>query len=152
MAAGALGYVVCGLVIGTIASLSQVIVSLAGGEGAAVGYTAVGITCLAWSVLAALLYRRRNEHSRRSPFTRLSAGLVGSFVAFAVAVASLMKLGSQLVLARLMPVPELGQAQMISNAASILSTVLLPLLLLIVMLLLARHIPETGGVDQYHTE
>jgi hypothetical protein len=148
MAVGVLGYVVCGLVIGAIASLSQVIVLLAGGKGTAVGYTAVGITCVGWIAVAASLYRRRNEHSRRPRFTRLSAGVIGSFLAFAVVVATLMKFGSQWVLARLMPMSELGQAMMISTAATAMSTVLMPLVLLIMMLMIGRHMQETRAVDQ----
>lgn len=148
MAAGVLGYVVCGLAIRAIASLSQVIVSLAGGTGTPVGYTAVGITWLGWTVVAASLYRRRNEHSRKPLFTRLSAGVIGSCVAFAVTVATVMNFGSQAVLARLMPLSELGQAMTISTAADAMSTVLKPLVLLIVMLMIGRHIQETHAVDQ----
>lgn len=148
MTAGALGYVVCGLVIGAMASVSQVMVSLAGGEGAAVGYTAVGITCLGWSVLAALMYRRLNEGSRSPWLTSCSARLIGSCVAFAVVLATFVKLGSQWVLPRLMPVPELGQALLISNAATLMSTVLMPAMLLIVALSVNRHMHETRAVDQ----
>jgi hypothetical protein len=50
-----------------------------------------------------------------------------------------MKFGTALVLPRLMPVPELAEVVMISNAATLLSTVLLPLVLLIVILSLRRH-------------
>lgn len=146
MTAGALGYIVCGLVIGAIASLSQVVVSLAGGSGAAVGYMAVGITCLGWVVLAALLYHRQTNDSRM--FTNVSAGVLGSAVAIAVVVASGMSFGSKVVLGRLMPVPDLAWAQLISNGASIMATALTPLVLLTVMLLLGRQLRDTREADQ----
>lgn len=147
MAAGALGYVVCGVAIRAIASVSQVIVWFAGGTGTPVGYTAVGISWLGWIVVAAWLYRRRNEHSRRPLFTRRSVGVIGSCMAFALIVATVMNFGSQAVLARLMPMSELGQAMTISSAATAMSTVLTPFVLLIVMLLIGRHLQETHAVD-----
>lgn len=152
MAAGALGYVVCGLVIGAIASIGQVIALLAGLRGAAVGYTAAGITGFGWSVLAVLVYRRWKGHSRSQGFAGLSAGVIGSLATLAIVVASVTKLGSQVVLPRLMPVPELGQALTISNAAAMVSTVLMPLVLLMVMLSLGRHMTGTGAADQPHRE
>jgi hypothetical protein len=136
MTVGALGYAALALVIGALAALSQVVVSLAGATGAAVGYTAVGVTCLAWGALAAFMYNRRNEPAR---FSGLSSGVIASLVACSVVVASGMKFGTALVLPRLMPVPELAEVVMISNAATLLSTVLLPLVLLIVILSLRRH-------------
>jgi hypothetical protein len=58
-------------------------------------------------------------------------------------VASLLMLGSRFVLMRVMPLPEIGRTMAITNAAAVMSTVLVPLTLLLVMLLLRRRIAET---------
>lgn len=142
MTAGALAYVICGLLIGAIVSLSQVMVSLAGGEGLAVGYMAVSITCLGWSVVAALLYRQRNQHAGPVVVQGLPARLIVGSVVFAVAATSSIRLGGDFLLPQLMPIPELGRALLISNVAAMMSTVLMPLMLVIVMLLLGRHMSE----------
>lgn len=136
MTAGALGYAICGLVIGALASLSQVVALLAGGQGAAVGLAAVAITCMGWAVVAALLYRRRTEDSRPARLTDVSAGVLASVVVLAVIAGSLVKFGGQLVLGRLMPVSEFAWAQLISNVAALTATVLMPLLLLLAVQLL----------------
>ena len=138
MAAGALGYVVCGRVITAVGSSGQVLVSLLGGQGVSVGYTAVGISCLGWGLLVAWIYRQRHTHSNQRPFMELSAGWVAIGVAVAVTFASLLKLGSEIALPVVMPAPELGQALLMSNVATMISTVLMPLVLLVVLLQL-RH-------------
>lgn len=148
MAAGALGYTVGGLVIAALASVSQVAVSLAGARGTAAGFTAVGITCLGWIVLAAWLYPRRSAQSQSPPLTHLPARMIGSIVALAVVVATLMNVGSRLVLPTVMPITELTQAMLISNAATIMSTVLMPLALLIVMLMMGRRMRGTRAIGQ----
>jgi hypothetical protein len=147
MAAGVLGYVVCGFAIAAIASLSQIFVVFTGGKGASVGFTAVAITCLGWMVVAAALYRRWNKPSPDRLLTRRSAGVIGSWVVLAAAVAFAMKVGMQVVFARLLPLSELGQAMMISAAANAMLPVLMPLALLIVMLTLQRRMRETPAVD-----
>src|SRR5687767_13010931 len=111
MTAGALGYAVLGLVIGAMASLSRVVTLLAGGKGVAVGYTAVAITCIGWSVVAAWLYRRQTDGGRR--LTNVSAGMLAALVACAAIVGSLINFGGQMVLGRLMPVRELVWAHTI---------------------------------------
>lgn len=148
MAAGALGYVVGGLVIGALASLSQVVVSFAGARGTAVGFTAVGITCLGWIVMAVWLYPRRQADSQRSQLENLSARMIGSFVALAVVVATLMNVSSRLVIPTMMPMTELGQAIFIANAATMMSPVLMPLALLIVMLMMGRRLRDTRSTGQ----
>lgn len=145
MAAGALGYILGGLVIGAMASLGQVLVSLGGGRGAAAGYTAAGITVLGWAVMAAWLYLRRIGHSR-TRFTGLSRRAIGGGVAAALAVASVLRFGSQLVLPGVMPVGERVQALMISSVAAAMSAVLIPVVLLIVMLSAGRRMHDSGAV------
>ena len=146
MTAGALGYAICGLVISALASFTQVVALLAGGKGAAVGLAAVVITCLGWAVVAVLLYRRPSDDSRRAWLTDLSAGVLGSIVALAVVAGSLVKFGGQVVLGRLMPVSEFAGAQLISNVAALIATVLVPLLLLIVVQLLRRQVRENQAL------
>lgn len=145
MTAGALGYVICGLLIGALASFSQVVAMLAGGTGAAVGLAAVAITFMGWAVVAALLYRRRNEDSGTGRLTDVSAGVLGSVVVLAVVVGTLVKFGGQVVLGRLMPVSEFAGAQLIWNVAALMAAVIVPLLLLIVAQLLRTGHRLHGG-------
>lgn len=146
MTAGALGYAICGLVISALASFSQVVALLAGGKGAAVGFAAVALTCMGWAVVAALLYRRPSEDSRTARLTDVSGGVLASVVALALVVGLLAKFGGQLVLGRLMPVSEIASAQLISNVAALMATVLMPLLLLIVVQRLRRQVRETSAL------
>ena len=145
MTAGALGYAIFGLAIGALASLSQVVTLLAGGQGVAVGYTAVAITCIGWSLLAAWLYRKQNEAGRR--LTNISAGVLAALVASAVIIGSLVKMGGQMVLGMLMPVRELAWATLISNMAATVATVVAPLLLLILVQTLRRQARETRALS-----
>ena len=147
MTAGALGYAICGLIISALASFSQVLALLAGGTGVAVGFAAVAITCLGWAVVAALLYRRPSEDSRAAGLTDISGGALASVVAVALVVGILAKFGGQLVLGRLMPVSEFAGAQLISNLAGLMATVLVPLLLLVVVQLLRRQARETSALS-----
>ena len=147
MTAGALGYAICGLIISALASFSQVLALLAGGTGVAVGFAAVAITCLGWAVVAALLYRRPSEDSRTARLTDISGGALASVVAVALVVGTLAKFGGQLVLGRLMPVSEFAGAQLISNLAGLMATVLVPLLLLVVVQLLRRQVRETSALS-----
>ena len=144
MTAGALGYAIFGLVIGAMASLSQVVTLLAGGKGVAVGYTAVAITCIGWSVLGFWLYRRQNEGGRR--LTNVSAGVLACLVACAVIVGTLVNFGGQMVLARVLPVPELLWVRAISNVAAMAATVLAPLMLLILVQTLRRQARDTHAL------
>ena len=134
VAAGALGYAVCGRVIAAAASLGQIAVSLLGGEGASVGYTAVGISCIGWGLLVAWIYRLRHAEANNPTFINLSARWVGIGVAVAVTFATLLKLGGEIALPFVMPVRELSEAKLISNVATMISTVVVPLVLFVVLL------------------
>ena len=144
MTAGALGYALLGLVIGAMASLSQVVTLLAGGKGVAVGYTAVAITCIGWSVVAGWLYRRQSDGGRR--LMNVSAGVLAALVACAAIAGSLVNFGGQMVLGRLMPVRELVWVQTISNVAGIIATVLAPLLLLLLVQTFRRQTRDTRAL------
>ena len=147
MTAGALGYAICGLLISAVASFSQVLALLAGGTGVVVGFAAVAITCLGWAVVAALLYRRPSEGSPVTSLTDVSGAVLGSVVALALVGGTLVKFGGEVVLGSLMPVSEFAGARLISNAAALITTVLMPLFLLVVVQLLRRQVRDTSALS-----
>jgi hypothetical protein len=142
MIAGVLAYAVGDLLIAAMASLSQLVVMFSGGSGITAGATAVGITSLAWLALAALIYLGRDANMRTWRVDRLSGTAIALCVAAAVVAGMALKVLGQTVLARLMPVSELSQAMYISNVAGVMSTVLMPVALLIVMLLIRRQMQQ----------
>jgi hypothetical protein len=139
LVAGALGYVVCRMVIGASASIGALLVGLAGGSGSSMGYTAVALTCAGWLLVAAMVYRWRDQRVRTAPLRRQSAGLFAISVTLTLGVAAAMSFGSQVALAQLMPVPEFGRASMMSNMVAWVTAVLMPLALFVVMLTRGRH-------------
>jgi hypothetical protein len=147
LVAGALGYVVCRMVIGASASIGVLLVALAGGRGSSMGYTAVALTCAGWLLVAAMVYRWRDQSARTAPLRRRSAGLFAIGVTLALVVAAAMSFGSQVVMAQLMPMSEFGRATMMSNLAAWVTAVLMPLALFVVLLTRGRHAQERGGVE-----
>ena len=77
----------------------------------------------------------------------MSGGALASVVAVALVVGIVAKSGGQLVLGRLMPVSEFAGAQLISNLAGLMASVLVPLLLLVVVQLLRRQVRETSALS-----
>ena len=145
MVAGVVGYLACRLVIGAIASIGGLAVVRAGGNGMSMGYAAATIACLGWALVAVSLYRLRDADSRKPLFPKFSARMISAGVIGILTIAVLARFASDWVLVQFLPVPELGYALFISNAANAVLAVLIPLILLIVMLATGRQRLETDA-------
>ena len=151
MLAGYLFIEACQLTITAVASLGQVLAASAGLDGTVMGYTTVGITALCWLGLAIWLHRwsvdRNDGHSIARMFMQSQGTIIVGGVVFIVVVATLVKFGSQITVARITSVQEYGQAAVISAWGNALFATLFPLLLLIVMLAIRRSLQDTvaGG-------
>jgi hypothetical protein len=143
--AGSVGYVVLSGLVGAVASLSLVMVALAGGSGVTMGYTAMGITCLCWALVSASLYRRLKDPPSSPMFPRLSLRAIGMCLIGAVAAGTVISFAIEVLAARLIPVHQLGQAAMVSSWMNILPAVLIPLLLWVMVLRIEPA--ETGSAE-----
>jgi hypothetical protein len=143
MIAGALTYLVCGTAIGAIASISQVMVAQAGGGGTLMGYTALAVTVVAWSLLLAALWQRRHDGSPALLPGRMSAPVIG----IALLAAAGLKQAVQVAWAWITPVSEIAEALPISMWANVLSVLVLPLVLLLLMVAIQRRMREAGGLE-----
>jgi hypothetical protein len=135
---GALGYVVCRLVIGAAASVAQALAGLAGGSRADVGYAGLAVTCAGWLVAAAALYLRRDA----SPdgWTTRAAGAVAAGVTLVLVLAVSINFAGEVALVQLMPD---ARGTFVTTLAARSAAVLVPLMLFIAMLFRLR---ERAGV------
>jgi hypothetical protein len=147
LVAGALGYIVCRLAIGASASIGVVLVGLAGGSVASMGYTALIVTCAGWLLAAGLVYSWRDRTARIAPLTRRSAGLFAAGMTLALVVVAALNFGSQVVLGQLMPSRDFARATMVSNMATWVAAVLMPLALFVFMVTRGRHARDRGGIE-----
>lgn len=129
IALGALGYVVCRLVIGTAASVAQTLAGLAGGSGTDVSYAGVTVACAGWIAVAAALYRQRDA----SPggWTIRPAGAVAVGATLVLILAGALNFASEFALFALMPVGEAARSTFVSTMAARTAAMLVPLVLFI---------------------
>lgn len=134
---GALGYVVCRLVIGTATSLAQALAGLAGGSGADVGYAGSAVASAGWIAVAAALYRQRDA----SPdgWTIRPAGAVAVGMTLVLVLAVSMNFAGEVVLFQLIPVVDAGRGTFVTTMASRSAAVLVPLVLFIAMVFRMRE-------------
>lgn len=133
---GALGYVVCRLVIGAAASVTQALVAVAGGTGTDMGYAGVAVTCAGWIAVAAALYRRRNRSAQA--FTPRRVGLATAGMALTLALAALTAFAAEMALFQLMPIPDAARGTLMSSFAARVAAALVPLVLFTAMMLRMR--------------
>ncbi|MHB9068542.1 MAG: hypothetical protein ACYC4B_32630 [Pirellulaceae bacterium] len=152
MLAGIVVFEVCQMTIIAVASLSQVLALLAGGNGTVMGYASVAVTFLCWIAVATWLYRwfvvQGDRHSGRRLSGTSRGRTIGIGVVLIACVATLMKFGSQIAVSRMTSVADLGQAALISAWANALFAVLIPLAALFVTLMIRQRIRETVTVEQ----
>lgn len=152
MLAGILFFEVCQMTITAAAALSQVLAVLSGGNGSVMGYASVGITCLCWAGIALWLYRwcvvQSDRYSSGRLFAKSPGRVIGMGVVLMVLVATLTRFGSQIAVARMTSVGDLGQAGVISAWANALLAILMPLVFLFVMLMIRHKMRETVTVEQ----
>jgi hypothetical protein len=142
IALGALGYVVCRLVIGTAASVAQALAGLAGGSGVDVGYAGLAVVCAGWMAAAAALYRQRDARLEVWAIRPAGAVAVGATLALVLAVS--MNFAGEFVLFQLMPAVDAARATFLTTLAARTAAVLVPLALFIAMLFRMR---ERAGVS-----
>jgi hypothetical protein len=136
IAAGALLYVVCRLVIGAAGSLTQAMVGVAGGSGGDMLYAGFSVTCAAWLAVALAVYRRANRTAMLP--TARPAALAGGAVLL-LALAGVVSFVGDIVRLQLIPFPEdrgmfFPYSVMVTRAVP----VLVPLLLFTAMLFRTR--------------
>src|SRR6185503_11822979 len=105
-----------------VASLSGVVAVLAGSSGAVMGYTSMGITAVCWLGLVIWLYRSSKQNG--GPIERILGNAKGKAIGIGavliVVAAMLVKFGSQMVVARMASLNDMGQAAVISSWANAL--------------------------------
>ena len=152
MLAGYLFFQVCQLTVAAVASLSQALAASVSGNGATMGYAAVGMKALCWLALAIWLHRwsvdRNDGHSIDRMWVQPHGALIVGGVVLIAVVATLVICGSQFTVARIMPVQEYAQAAMISAWGSLLFAMLVPFAFLIVMLTIRRSLQDTVAGEQ----
>ena len=138
---GALGYVVCRLVIGAAASVAQALAGLAGGSGADVGYVGLTVACAGWLAVAVALYRQRDA----SPdgWTVRPAGAVAAGATLVLVLAVSINFAGEVVLFQLMPVVAAAPGTFVTTLAARSAAVLVPLVMFIAMLFRTR---ERAGI------
>ena len=134
---GALGYVVCRMVIGTAASVAQALAGLAGGSGADVGYAGLTVACAGWIAVATALYRQRDASPEG--WTIRPAGAVAVGATLVLVVAASMNFAGEVVLFQLMPAGNAARGTFGTTLAARTAAVLVPLVLFIAMLFRMRQ-------------
>ena len=149
MLAGFLFFEVCRLTITAVAGVSQMFAALAGGDGTVMGCSSVGITALCWLGLVIWLYRSSNQNDGQvgEVFGQSKEKVIGIGVLLIV-VATLMKLGSQITVARMTPMVDMGRAAVISGWANALLAMLIPLAFLVVMLTIRARMQYAVAAEQ----
>jgi hypothetical protein len=136
---GALGYVVCRMVIGAAASVAQALAGLAGGSRADVGLAGLTVACAGWFAVAAALYRQQDANP--DGWTVRPAGAVaGATVVLVFAVT--VNFAGEVALFQLMPD---ARGTFMTTLAARSAALLVPLMLFIAMLFRLRH--RTGVAD-----
>jgi hypothetical protein len=137
LAAGALGYVACRLVIGASASLGQAVVGHASGSLAAAVQAGVVVTGAGWLLVALALYGLCHRRAD-AELPRLRAATLALGVAVVLALAASMNVAGEVMLAQLVPLSDSVREVAIATFASRIATVLVPLVLFTAVLLRAR--------------
>jgi hypothetical protein len=133
---GALGYVVCRLMIGAAASVAQALAGLAGGSGAEVGYAGLTVACAGWIAVAAALYRQRDASPEG--WTIRPAGAVAAGATLVLVLAASMSFAGEVVLFQLMPVADAARGTLVTTMAARSAALLVPLVLFIAMVFRMR--------------
>jgi hypothetical protein len=139
MIAGVLAYAVGELLIGAIALVGQLAVTLAGGSGRIVGLTAVAITTLTLVALAMLAVLGQGVTVGSRAVGRMSDRTLLLSIAVVITVGMVLKVFAQAILLRFMPVTELARSLYISNVAGLMWTVLMPITLLFILLMVRQR-------------
>ena len=140
------GYVlmqICGMLVSGVVSLGQVLAVVMGGNAAVLACVSIGLTVAFW--IGVLLWFRRWAHAGHhgrtfAQFLGRSSTPVVVFAFMAIVVVTgLLKIGSQMAVARLTTVQTLGEAALISAYANAAFALLVPLAFVVLMLSIRRQ-------------
>lgn len=144
MLAGYLLMQICGMFISGVVSLGQVLAVIIGGNGTVLACVSIGLPVAFW--IGVFLWFRRWAHTGHDgrPFGQFLGRSSTRVVVFAfmaiVVVTGLIKVGSQVTVARLTSAQTLGEAALISAYANTALAFLVPLAFVALMLSMRRQL------------
>ena len=131
MAAGCLIFELLRSLFAMVASLGQVLATLAGANGTEMSFVSfgVGLVCCGWIATWAVRWHLNNEHAssaRARAVLNWNGWVIGGGLALAVLTAKLIQAVSYMVIVRTSSIDELGRAAEVQMWSSSLLVVLLP--------------------------
>lgn len=144
MLAGYLLMQICGMFVSGVVSLGQVFTVMMGGNGTVLACVAIGLTVAFWGGVFLWFCRWTHAGHDGGTFAQFLGQSSTPVVVFAfmaiVAVTGLIKIGSQVALARLTSVQTYGEAALIFSWVNAAFAFLVPLAFIVLMLSMRRQL------------